>query len=431
VSDRLDEAAVVGAPSLLERLVVLGTFLTVGATLLMSASLLLYMGIPYGEPGGNPLSKIHPATYIALVTFALNAIRRGNPLTYLGEVAKRFPGIPYYLIIWICLISWVIVVQRTPITGIVDTLLTPCLMFLLIADLTDDEHAFLALLVHVFMTLNASIGIIEVSTGWRLVPSFEALGKEVTYDWRGTALLGHPLGNASLTGAYILVLAFGADWRIPDWLRPILILLQFCAMVAFGGRAATVLVLAGILPALVWRGCRILTGGSFDARAAAVLAVVLPIGIGLILLAVDAGVFDKFAERFADDGGSAQTRVAMMRIMYSFNFSDLLFGPNPDELNTKMSVEGTPIAIESFVIGFFVQYGLGISIIFFAALAIFSYEFWRFGNAGIGTVYVIAYFYLVAAGSASLSTKSTIFMHFISVYMTVEARPSARDRRLR
>src|SRR5438045_1573292 len=69
-------------------------------------------------------------------------------------------------------------------------------------------------------------------------------GIELTGDWRSTALLGHPLANAVVTGVYILVLAVGGGRDLPDVLRPMLVVVQLAAMFAFGGRASFVLLVA-------------------------------------------------------------------------------------------------------------------------------------------------------------------------------------------
>ena len=70
------------------------------------------------------------------------------------------------------------------------------------------------------------MGYFEYFTGLRLTPNFQG-GEIITYDWRATALFGHPLSNALLTGTYLLVIT-GAGGRrfgmprahLPDRLQP-------------------------------------------------------------------------------------------------------------------------------------------------------------------------------------------------------------------
>ena len=73
--------------------------------------------------------------------------------------------------------------------------------------------------MHALLLLNATIGIVEFASGLRFTP-LVAAGVVIEDDWRSTALLGHPLANASLTGAYILMLALGAGRDLPPLLRP-------------------------------------------------------------------------------------------------------------------------------------------------------------------------------------------------------------------
>ena len=100
-------------------------------------------------------------------------------------------------------------------------------------------------------------------------------------------------------------------------------------------------------------------------------------------------------------------------------------GPDQEVLSARTWVEGTTAGIESFVFGFFLQYGILISLIFFAGLAAFSAELWRLGSRY--ALVSLLYFYAVVAGAASLNTKSTTLMLLTALFLTVEARPAVSD----
>src|SRR5579862_3920644 len=57
--------------------------------MVVSANLLYVIGINYTAPGGNPLAKLHPGTYLALLAFACTLWGRRDPLGALQELWHR------------------------------------------------------------------------------------------------------------------------------------------------------------------------------------------------------------------------------------------------------------------------------------------------------------------------------------------------------
>ncbi len=399
-------------------------FLTLLSAFAISANLLEANGINYGSPGGNPLSKFHPATYLAVLAFLTSAARFGNPIAYFVAIGARFPGLALFFLTYVGMVLWTGLVQRTPVSGLVDTFLAPMLCLPLVAQLNERQHAVLTRLLHILMVANAAIGVAEAATGWRLTPVL-VQGDVIDWDWRSTALLGHPLGNAAITGVYMVIMFFGADRSIGPRARAAILILEALAMNAFGGRTAIVAALVVIGPVLVARFVALLGGRQFDKRSAAVVVAMIPLLVAAAAVAYDLGAFDRLVERFTSDEGSANTRLIMLRIFNSFSWHDLLMGPDQEVLSARTWVEGTTAGIESFVFGFFLQYGILISLIFFAGLAAFSAELWRLGSRY--ALVSLLYFYAVVAGAASLNTKSTTLMLLTALFLTVEARPAVSD----
>ncbi len=424
VHDRTADRARQGRPMA----VVVLIFLTVGFTVLVSAYVLDAHGIPYGVAGGNPLFKIHPMTYCGLVAFAVATLSSPDPLGYIKRKIERFPGTSYFVVILVLMIVWTALIQRQPLTSLIDTFLSAILLIYLISDLTPRQHRILTNCIHVVMCANALLGIAEVATGWRLTPLIVS-GTELTWDWRASAFFGHPLENAMITGLYTLMLAFGADARLPLPARLAIIALECLSQAAFGGRASMSISFAILALRAIYIFVGILRGDRFDPRLAAVILMILPLGIGAVLVAYDAGLFDRLLERFTDDNGSAATRVSLLRIFFGFPFTDLLIAPPPDLLAEGVYMEGTDAGIESFEFAFFLQYGLLISLSFFCGLAGMTFDLWRIG--GRWALLHIFYFYLVASGAASLSVKGQSLAQFTVLFMTIEAVPSLADWRRR
>ena len=270
------------------------------------------------------------------------------------------------------------------------------------------------------MVLNAVIGIGEFITGERLTP-IVASGMVIADDWRSTALLGHPLANASLTGAYLLSLALGGAKDLPKPFAAGAFIVNAAAMVVFGGRASSVilLVLLGVLAAR--GGFRILRGERFDKTAVLTALIVIPIVALALTTLVEAGFFDQFLARFIDDKGSAEARVYMFELFQHLSWYELLLAPDPDQMATLKRIYDLDFGIESFWISFVLSYGIIPGLAFFAALFLFCRDVLR--SIRPGGIWVFVFFFLVASTSVSLSSKSTVFAELLLMMLVMFRRP--------
>ena len=167
-------------------------------------------GDPYDVVGGGILAKVHPGTWAAFAALGLGCLVLRRPIEIANTfVARR--GLLALFFAWLFLAVTTALFLDVPLTPLIDVFLLPMVIFFLFElDLVEPERG-LATLIHALMAANAAIGIVEYATGWRLTPYVFAI-----YDWRSTALLGHPLANAALTGAYILILLFGGGAACRD-----------------------------------------------------------------------------------------------------------------------------------------------------------------------------------------------------------------------
>ncbi len=79
--------------SRLSTLANLTTVLAVIVVFSVSSMALTALGIDYSAPGGNPLSKLHPANLLFALAFLLNVLSKSSPPAYLMELPRRFPGV--------------------------------------------------------------------------------------------------------------------------------------------------------------------------------------------------------------------------------------------------------------------------------------------------------------------------------------------------
>jgi len=403
------------------------TMLLMGIAALLigvSAQLLTASGLNYEEAGGSALEKIHPGTLVTVVTFVFAMLATGRPLAVVDRLLGEQRAVLLYVGAVLLLMAHAMLVVKLPFTAPIDTFLLPALLYLMLVDCPEGRARAIALVVHAGLIGNALLGLSEVTFSFRLVP-FTAGGVPIEDDWRATALLGHPLANASMTGAYVLALAAGGGRDLPRLLRPIAFAIAFLSLSAFGGRTALVLCIAMLALMVSKRVGQFLLGGRVGIAGllAAIIAVPL-IAVGLAVLA-STGFFDRFAERFVDDLGSADTRIDMFALFKDLTWNDVLFGPDAAYIDTLRFRLGLEFGIESFWIAFILTYGVVVSVPVFAALIAFCCQIaWASRSSSWA---VIGYFFLVASTSVSLSAKGTVFAVLVLMVMTLLRKyPSRR-----
>ncbi|MCX5519163.1 VpsF family polysaccharide biosynthesis protein [Kaistia defluvii] len=379
------------------------TVLTLAVLFLVSSKVLQAVGIPYASTGGSPLTKFHPATFLALAALGTWAIVIG-PGRLLAALAAQRPGILVFAMAIGLLTFQTAVVQQLPISAVVDTFVLPLALFISILALRATVMERLVIALHLFFLLNSTLGYAEYFTGWRLTPNYEG-GALITYDWRSTALLGHPLINALATGVYLLILSGPGGRRFDLPIRTFLLIYSLGAMVAFGGRAATVMALALLTARGLLSLVKILAGRPFGRRDALAVIVVLTLIATIGSLLVQGGVLDTFLSRFEDDSGSAATRVAMFHIFDGMALRDVFFAPDLGHVASNQRRLDLAIGIESFVVAFFAYYGIVTTVIFFAGLVFFGAEIIR--TVGTPGLIPLAYFFLVSSTSTGVANKTT------------------------
>jgi hypothetical protein len=395
-----------------------GLGLAVVAILLITISplALVSLGFSYDDAGGSALEKVHPGSIAAYLLLGLCALSVRNPLTGAINGLARHPGTFFFLVTIALLMLHAIRVVVLPFTSFFDTFVTPVVVFFLFKDLREERARRFVLLFHALMMLNSVLGIVEFATGWRLTP-IVASGMVIEDEWRSSALLGHPLANASLTGSYILALALGAARDLPRPMAAIALVLSVCGMVVFGGRASSIFLLAMLLALGGLRFLHILRGGRFNTRNVLAVLISLPVLAAVVFGLLEGGFFDRFIERFVDDQGSASTRIEMFELFKHISFSELLLAPDAAQMATLRSLYGLDFGIESFWISFVLNYGLIPGLFFFAGLLAFCRDVVR--SLRPGGTWVMVFFFAVASTSVSLSAKTPLFAVFILMLLVL------------
>jgi hypothetical protein len=391
----------------------------------VSPMLLAKFNIPYDTPGGSFVTKLHPATYLFGLAFLADFWRRGNLRASLLRLLRIAPGAAFFAAMWALMLVYIAMVQHTPFTAIVDSYFVSFAMILLVDGLDEEAKRLLRRLLHLFMFANACVGIIEFLTQTRLTP-YVTGGKIIEHDYRSTAIMGHPLVNAGASAMYMLMLFFGADPTLPAPARVVLFLSQFLAMAPFGGRTSIVVALLLMALGLLKPLAELLAGRRFDMRYGVAAAFGLPLVVAGGAAAVASGLLDKLIERFTDDKGSAQARVAIFELFNEFSLEDLLFGPDPERLAWAQNLLGIEYGIENSWLGFVFQYGAFMSLFFVLGFFALLWEILR--RSETAALIVAAHFLVQVSSSASLSVKGFMFNQFTILMLAIFARTQAACR---
>ncbi|GJD96808.1 VpsF family polysaccharide biosynthesis protein [Methylobacterium iners] len=384
-----------------------------------SGGVLWHLGLNYDGLSGSAASKIHPSTYLAVFLVGWTVLASGNPVGAVVRTAQARPASLFLLCAGLILAAHIALRSGSGLAGSIDTFVTPALVVMVLASFGSDDLRALEKTLHAVMLVNALLGLAEFASGTLVFP-YRFDGAVFPTDTRSAALQGHPLVNAFITSIYLLALLSGGGSLLAPALRFAMIVLQLVALVTFGGRSATVLVLLlGGAYALV-AGFRVLRSGRvplLGAGLALVIGTVAP--IVAVALAVG-GFFDQLLERFVSDGGSANARVEMFELFDRIPLRDLMFGPDTALVDSLRRVSGLEWGIENPIVRMALYQGIVLTTLLTIAVVVFVTELVRRSRAG--TFLPVLAFAILLNSAESLASKTTMLTKF-AVLILVLYRP--------
>lgn len=396
----------------------------VSLTFLISGPTLNAFGIEYVTTGGNPLFKIHPATYLSVFTIIVLAL--GGELNHYLEIIREEKfGLTYYLLSWLALELFIITSIDMPATGTIDTFLLAGMLAFLIFGLKENEKSGVEIFIDLFILANCIISIGELLLGSRFIPvTIGSLKLGIMHfpnEWRPGGFLGHPLANATVTGSYFLINLVN-ERKLQFPFRMFMLGLTGITLLACGSRAA----IAFLVVCAAFFFCREfangLTRGAIRKDIVSIFVIIVPaMSIGLVLL-LSSGILDKFIARIYEDGGSALSRSLMFRLMGDLTWRQIVF-PSSGAWSADLVQRYGMMAVESFWLGFILLYGLVGTVIFWPGLYAFCRSIMRH-TQGYAPLLVL-YFFANASVSASISSKTLEFALF-AVLILVKLRPDER-----
>ena len=401
----------------LARTLIGGLFFTIALLLFaMSSGVLWNLGVNYNGVTGAVASKIHPATYLAFATLGLVILARRNPASFFVALVTRHPGTLAFLLATLLLGSAIVLDGRKGIATVFDTYLLAIIVALIAAELESRDFTRVEKLIHVLLAANALLGLAEYALNTKVFP-FRFDGVALEWDNRSNGLLGHPLENAQMTGLYVMVLLAGGGTGMPKSLRPAAILLQLAALVPFGGRTALLLTLAMTALWLVPRILHVLRGARLPLPAFAAIAVLAPLlalGVGLIAVG---GFFDVITDRFADDGGSARTRVEMFEIFNQLSAREIFIGASSDVIDSLRTSRGLEQGIENPVVRLLLYQGVVFTTFLIAGFTLFLIEIAR--RLRPGCAMAMIFFLVIVNSYESISNKTLGLAQFVVLLLVM------------
>ena len=169
-------------------------FAALGLQLTVSANILYLAGIDYAHPGGNPVGKFHPATYLlALATFLA---WRGRPPHGTGERAPA--ELRLFLIAMFAAMVWsTVFVGPSGVAVYVESYVVAGLFAVLVHRLDDAARLRLARFALLLVAANVVLALGETFAHAHLVPIYlqEIPMVDAPGEFRPSALYDHPLAR--------------------------------------------------------------------------------------------------------------------------------------------------------------------------------------------------------------------------------------------
>jgi hypothetical protein len=369
-----------------------------------SAHLLYLLGIPYDVPEGSFPAKIHPGTYLLVLSWFCGLAARGNPLGAMGRQAAAEPMLAGALACMLGVFAWACL-RHGPagLAFIIDTLCAPCIFAMTVLLQPRFKRRQLLLLLMGLMLVNSAIALGEFALGKRLVPLFPTRGLTEEDYFRSTALLGHPLVHA-ISVTTLLPIAVLMPWR--TWCRVIVLLLLTVSLLTFGSRSsmAGLVLYAGFAAAvLVWDtlhgryGYRQISGAlvSMVAGAAALVGLVASTGLG-----------ERIFKNLVWDN-SAAVRVRSWEVLDYFRDADMWFGvpvTRIDSIALRVGIDPRYEAIENFWLYLLLLLGIFGFALFLLGLGLLTVHLWRISKPPMRLGLVV--YFLLASGANTLASKT-------------------------
>jgi hypothetical protein len=312
------------------------TFLAVLASFTISGNTLNILGTHYSGPGGNPLLKIHPATYLAVMAAIASLISGSSAQSKLGYIFGKAPALFFFIGFTIfCAAFSAVNVGITGAGVYVDNYLSAGAIAIAMFSATGRQRRIIAHLILVLCVINVLISLAEYVHQEHFIPleinsgdGTDFTTDEKSEEFRPAALYTHPLTGAMAT-AFGLFLALETKLRFRT--AAICVGTFAVGLLGFGGRAALVITIGLIAVRVVITLARDFLNGRINGRLlGTIFMAVCLLGPLSTYLLTETPVGERIAARAYYDE-SAEVRSDQWQVLSKVNTQQALYGtPVPD-----------------------------------------------------------------------------------------------------
>jgi hypothetical protein len=400
----------------------------------ISGNTLTVLGIDYSSPGGNPLFKLHPGTYLAGIAACMVWFLQRPSGIGIVRFFREQPALAGFMsLMMFCTFYSVLNVGMSGAATYIESYWSAGFLAVAIEAGSERQKRVLAWWIIGFVVLSIFISIGETLTQTHMIPLEigDKTAKQVQDDiddFRGAGLFGHPL-TASVTTSMAMFLLL--KMRMNGLLKGALFTLFLIGLLSFGGRAAlgTTVVLIGLATSVALiRGVvrRDLSMGFIGAIAAAL--VVLPPLLIVVLVGTDIGS-RIITHMYFDE--SADVRNMQWLVLNHLNLHDMLFGVplvRLDVLKYQIGLGNDTTDIENFWLLMFLNLGILGFVVFLVALGLLIAHLGRSVRHPLGWMLLIAAI-AIDSTSNSLGRKSVDLFFMVACMVAMNGFPQVAVRR--
>lgn len=313
----------------------------------LSGNILDTIGYDYGAITGSPVTKIHPSTYLIIITFAVFVATYPYKKNLLYFYLSERIGTLYFFCATTAALINIIVGKRNGFGMYIDTHLNLFLCVMMLPFMPPQLVRRCEYFLHWYFMLDAVVTIAQWVIGTSFFPLIVHSSQGDNIDARLTAFLGHPLHAATITACYVISLLCGGGKQLIGPLRWPMIVLQLTAMVPFGGRTALLVTLLAVLIVCALRIWQFVRGAKLS-LAEAIATLLAPIVVaGTVGSLTVLGAFDRFLSRFTDDSGSARARLIMFDLLADMPWRDVIWGGETSAVVAIVTAHGLEWGVEN------------------------------------------------------------------------------------
>ena len=348
--------------------------LAVFAEFCISSNTLAVLGIIDGQPGGNPLVKFAPGTYLALLGVVVAIFGGPSPGRRISLLFSRAPALIFFIISMLfCMVFSLINVGITGVGVYVDTYLSAGAIAMTMFNASDRQRRILARLVLTLCLINVALSLVEYIHQDHIIPlqvNSKLVNDTASEEFRPAALYGHPLTGAMATSfAVFLVLSLGLQYKTTAILFTFLVV----GLLGFGGRAALGVTLVVLAFSTILTFVRDFVRGRLNGRL--IMTVLLSISVlgplGVFLVTATPIGERLSARAYYDD--SAEVRAKQWLVLDKLTPNQAMFGTPSADLEQIFEQVGL-IGVENPFILIFLNLGIiGLPVFAGGLMAYFVY----------------------------------------------------------